>query len=325
MKQHDKENDSFYKEISDLKAAISLQEKELKDKDIKQKEFYDKFQDLFKQRERLHKEIQSHEEKTIRKEESIRGREHKMNAFSIENAKIKAELAGLEHEFSQYKNVEVYASKSESQLKSEINEFERMFQNFGNVNMKALEVYEAVEKEYNMLMEKSETLGKEKNHVLEMMNEIETKKKELFMRTFDIINKHFKEMFNSLSTKGDAYLELENTNNPLLEGVGIKVRIIGKKFLDIRSLSGGEKTMTALAFIFSIQEYHPASFYILDEVDAALDKNNSERLAELIKRYSKNAQYIVISHNDAVIEHGDILYGVSMGAHNMSKVVSLQT
>jgi len=325
MKQHDKENDSFYKEISDLKAAISLQEKELKDKEIKQKEFYDKFQDLFKQRERLHKEIQSHEEKTIRKEESIRGREHKMNAFSIENAKIKAELAGLEHEFSQYKNVEVYASKSESQLKSEINEFERMFQNFGNVNMKALEVYEAVEKEYNMLMEKSETLGKEKNHVLEMMNEIETKKKELFMRTFDIINKHFKEMFNSLSTKGDAYLELENTNNPLLEGVGIKVRIIGKKFLDIRSLSGGEKTMTALAFIFSIQEYHPASFYILDEVDAALDKNNSERLAELIKRYSKNAQYIVISHNDAVIEHGDILYGVSMGAHNMSKVVSLQT
>jgi len=107
-------------------------------------------------------------------------------------------------------------------------------------------------------------------------------------------------------------------------GVLIKVRITGKKFMDIRSLSGGEKTMTALAFIFAIQEHEPASFYIFDEVDAALDKRNSEKLAELVRAYSSRAQYIIISHNDGVINQADILYGVSMNEHGQSKVVSLK-
>ena len=94
--------------------------------------------------------------------------------------------------------------------------------------------------------------------------------------------------------------------------------------MDIRSLSGGEKTMTALAFIFSIQEYEPASFYIFDEVDAALDKKNSEKFAQLIKKYSAKAQYIVISHNDNVITSANTLYGVSMDEHGISNVVSLK-
>ncbi len=82
--------------------------------------------------------------------------------------------------------------------------------------------------------------------------------------------------------------------------------------------------MTALAFTFAIQEYEPASFYVLDEVDAALDKHNSERLAKLVQEYSKQAQYVVISHNDAVISEADTLYGISMNEHGMSQVVSLK-
>ena len=117
---------------------------------------------------------------------------------------------------------------------------------------------------------------------------------------------------------------LENPENPFEGGVTIKVRLTGKKFLDIRGLSGGEKTMTALAFIFSIQEYEPHSFYILDEVDAALDKHNSEKLAELIRKYVKNAQYIVISHNDSLISEADNLYGISMNEHGVSQVTSLK-
>jgi chromosome segregation protein len=94
--------------------------------------------------------------------------------------------------------------------------------------------------------------------------------------------------------------------------------------MDIRSLSGGEKTMTALAFIFAIQEHEPASFYVMDEVDAALDKKNSERLANLVRKYTDRAQYVVISHNDAVISEADILYGVSMNEDGMSNVTSLR-
>jgi len=104
----------------------------------------------------------------------------------------------------------------------------------------------------------------------------------------------------------------------------IKVRLTGSKFLDIKSLSGGEKTMTALAFIFAIQEHDPASFYILDEVDAALDKKNSEKLSELVKKYSDHAQYIIISHNDGIISQADTLYGISMDEYGMSNVTSLR-
>jgi len=126
-------------------------------------------------------------------------------------------------------------------------------------------------------------------------------------------------------TKGESYLELENVEDPFAAGLRIPVKLTGNKFLDIRGLSGGEKTMTALAFLFALQEHEPAMFYVLDEVDAALDKHNSEKLAQLIRSYCSKAQYIVISHNDAVIAEGDILYGVSMNAEaGLSTVVSLK-
>jgi len=146
----------------------------------------------------------------------------------------------------------------------------------------------------------------------------------LFMNTFDVIHNNFQNFFSALSKKGEATLEIEDPEDIFEAGVGIKVRLTGNKFLDIRSLSGGEKTLTALAFIFSIQEHEPASFYILDEVDAALDKHNSEKLARLIRKYCTSAQYIVISHNDAVISEADNLYGVSMDEHSISKVMSLK-
>jgi len=120
------------------------------------------------------------------------------------------------------------------------------------------------------------------------------------------------------------FLQIENEENPFEGGVMIKVRLSGNKFMDIHSLSGGEKTLTALAFIFAIQEHQPASFYLFDEVDAALDKRNSAKLSEYIRKYSDKAQYIVISHNDAVITDADQIYGVSMQQDGISKVVSLK-
>ena len=157
-----------------------------------------------------------------------------------------------------------------------------------------------------------------------MINEIETKKKELFLKVFEVVNGNFQKIFQILSTKGDASMVLENPKSPFDGGVQIKVRLKGTKYMDIRSLSGGEKTLTALAFIFAVQEHNPASFYILDEVDAALDKRNAEKLASLIRTYSSKAQYVVISHNDGVINAADNLYGVSMDQHGITKVVSLK-
>lgn len=324
IKQHDKEIVVFNNETDDLNKKIVVSEKDLKEKEKKQAEFYLKFKELFGKRDALTEQVQKLETKIITSEEKIRGIEQRTNIHAVENARVKAEIFALMEEFSKYSNVELFKSKPIEQIKKDIAEFEKMARDIGNVNMRALEIYDSVEKEYNSLVEKKDTLSKEKEEVLVMINEIDTKKKELFMKFFEIINANFQTMFSKITTKGEAFLEVENMEDPFLEGVGIKVRLTGKKFLDIRSLSGGEKTLTALAFLFSIQEHQPASFYVFDEVDAALDKRNSEKLAHLIKAYSQKAQYIIISHNDGIISEADVLYGVSMDEHNVSKVVSLK-
>jgi chromosome segregation protein len=324
IKQLDDEKKDFKSEIQELQKLNSIKNKELKEKETEAKKFYAQFKDMFNKRTKISNDINTNDVKINSKQHKSREIEIKLNTISLTNAKTSAELSGLEEEFKQFEKTPLLKEKDEEMIKREIYRFEKMKEEIGNVNMKALEMYENIEKEYNGLMEKKETLDKERIDVVKMIEEIDKNKKELFMTNFNTINKNFQEIFLELSTKGQAFLDVENPEDPFSEGVQIKVRITGNKFMDIKSLSGGEKTMTALAFIFAIQEHDPAEFYIMDEVDAALDKKNSERLADLILKYSKKAQYIVISHNDGIITKADTLYGISMDEHNVSKATSLK-
>ncbi|MEK6858223.1 MAG: AAA family ATPase [Nanoarchaeota archaeon] len=320
----DKEKKNFESEMDVLSGEIKEKEKELGQKEEDQKEFYAEYKSLFDKRNKSQDFINSCESKVLVQEEKSRNEELQINTVSIEEARMKAEIAGIEVEISQYPGVELDLEKSEEEFKKSIASQERSLAGIGNVNMRALEIYEITEKEYTGLVVKKESLKVEKEEVLNLMNEIEGSKKDLFMNSLNVINENFKRIFLDLSSKGDAFLEVENPEKLFEEGIRIKVKLAGEKFLDIRSLSGGEKTMTALAFLFAIQEHEPASFYVLDEVDAALDKHNSQLLANLIRKYCHKAQYIVISHNDAVISEADILYGVSMKKDvGISQVVSL--
>ncbi|MCF7901289.1 chromosome segregation protein SMC [Candidatus Woesearchaeota archaeon] len=324
LKQLDKEEKDFKEEQKDLQELLKGQEKELKTKEESEKKFYAQFKDLFNKRNKLTDEINSLENQILKDNDSSRQKEQKMNITGMENAKVKAELAGLAEEMKQYEGVPIYKNKPVEDIKKEIKDFEKMRENIGAVNMKALEIYDNVEKEYIKLTEKKEKLTHEQEDVLLMINEVDSKKKELFMKTYEVVNHNFKEIFKTLSTKGSASLDLEDKKDVFNGGLHIKVKLSGSKYMDIRSLSGGEKTMTALAFIFAVQEHDPAAFYVLDEVDAALDKKNSERLAKLVKQYSNRAQYIMISHNDGVIGEADQLYGISMNEHGMSKITTLK-
>ncbi|MFH1591680.1 MAG: chromosome segregation protein SMC [archaeon] len=324
LKQHEKEEGEFKQEMTGLKENVKKHEADLKIKEKAQKEFYAKFKDLFARRTSLEKKIEEAEERVKGKEFKMRDLENRISTLSLEHARIEAELSAVNKEFEEYQDQELIKGMAEAELEKESSSIARQVLAMGAVNLRALEVYDHVEKEYTSLTEKKEKLLLEKEDVMMMMNEIEVKKKELFLVTFDKVNDQFKKIFGELSTKGEAFLELENPESPFDGGARISVRITGKKFLDIRSLSGGEKTLTALAFIFAIQEDDPASFYVLDEVDAALDKRNSEKLSHLVRKYSSRSQYIVISHNDGVISEADALYGVSMNEHGISKVVSLK-
>ncbi|MBI2102892.1 chromosome segregation protein SMC [Candidatus Woesearchaeota archaeon] len=322
VKQHEKEEAAFTEEIKTLGERVDVVEQELKIKEQASKEFYAKYHQLFAEREKINSEIskQEHDIESVR--EKSRASEREVNLVSLKNAEIKAKLAGLQEEFSRYKDAEILKNIPVQDIQKEINKFEVMLAQMSAVNMKALEVYELVEKEFNELIKKKEELTTEKTDVLTMMNEIETKKKDHFMKTFHRVNENFQRVFESLFTKGKAYLQLDNIDSPFDDGMSIQVKVSGNRFMDLKSLSGGEKTLTALAFIFAIQEFQPATFYILDEIDAALDKHNSEKLAKLIKTYSDRAQYIVISHNDSLIAEADTLFGVSM-VDGVSKITSI--
>ncbi|MBI5398388.1 chromosome segregation protein SMC, partial [Candidatus Woesearchaeota archaeon] len=257
LKGHDKEIEVFDAEVEQLKERVKLQESDLVEKEKKEKEFYAQFKDLFQKRTKFSDEVSKREQKTYKIADDARKVEHKINTIALEVAKIGAELGGLQLQFEQFKDVQVDSEKSDGVLQKEIAQFEKMVENLGAVNMKALEIYDTAEKEYHELLHKKDVLQKEKEAVLGLMKEIEDKKKVIFMKTFVALQGNFKRLFSSLSTKGEAELVLENPEDPFAEGMLIKVRITGDKFLDIRSLSGGEKTMTALAFIFAVQEYEP--------------------------------------------------------------------
>lgn len=323
IKQQDKEYNEFQKELSDIKELIKNREQELKSREQEEKKFYSNFKDLVNKRNKLTERIQNLETNTAREEEKLKNNEQRLNSVNIDRAKAIAELEALQKEFDPFKDAKIRRGQSIEELKVKIKESEKELNSIGNVNLRALEVYEQIQEEYGKVIEKVDKLKIEKEDVLKMMAEIESKKKEIFMKTYNVIIKNFKDIFSQLTTKGEAHVQLENSENPFEGGIDIQVKISGNKFLDIRSLSGGEKTMAALSFIFAIQEYDPSPFYLLDEVDAALDKTNSELLSKLIQKYAQKAQYIVISHNDNIITEAEYIYGVSM-QDNISKVVSLK-
>ncbi|MFX1362160.1 MAG: chromosome segregation protein SMC [Promethearchaeota archaeon] len=178
------------------------------------------------------------------------------------------------------------------------------------INQKAILRYPTVKERYDELSEKQNRLLLEKNSIIEFMDEIEREKTKVFMSTFNKINYNFNKIFGQLSPDGEAHLVLENEMHPFMGGIRIKANPGGKKVLYLEAMSGGEKALTSLALIFAIQRCQPAPFYIFDEVDASLDLANVKRVAELIKEFSKDSQFIVISLQDVMMARADSLLGL---------------
>ena len=237
--------------------------------------------------------------------------QQELGKLNIEKAKIEAKFEDLSVRVKEGgKELKPFIDMSISVLKAKERETLEKMQALGSINLKAIEDFEAFKTEFDDFKEKVDKIVSERNSIIETMMKIEERRREVFLSCLESIKKHFKEVYNEL-TGGEASLELEDPNN-IDSGLLIKAQPPGKKLLHIDSMSGGEKTLTAFAFLFAIQRHKPTPFYILDEADAALDKKNSNLVAKLIKRHSKDAQFIIISHNDAIIKEADQVYGVSM-------------
>lgn len=249
--------------------------------------------------------------------ESFKARRRELEP-QLETARTELENSGVE--INKLEPVEV----SIDEITSKIQRLERRMEELGDVNMRALAAYEEVLTRQEELKLQIETLSKERKEILDRMQGYEQLKKETFMKTYTNINENFKELFHQLS-EGEGELMLENPSDPLSGGLDIKARIREKPHpVSLKALSGGEKTITALAFVLAIQKYMPAPFYAFDEVDANLDTMNVERIADMIKTQSKNTQFIVVSHRKPMIESANRTIGVTQKEKGITKVTGIK-
>jgi len=317
-----KDKKEIEKEIGHLSGYL-VENREKLDKKQKDSEILNtKFKNLYSERTDLQEKIKQKNTLLVNKQNALGRIEDVINEFKIEKARHSASKESFEFELKDFQGVG-FISGSMQFLKQKLEKSQRIIVTIGSVNLRALETYDNVKEEYDRVAEKAEHIENERDEILKVIEEIDKKKKKTFMKTFNAINDLFSRNFSQLSVKGRAFLEIENKEDIFEGGIGITIKVGKGKYFDVSSLSGGEQTLVALALIFAIQEYNPYCFYILDEIDAALDKRNSELLANLLKKYMKAGQYIVISHNDTIISGANVIYGVSMNS-GISKVISLR-
>jgi len=194
----------------------------------------------------------------------------------------------------------------------------------GPVNLVAIEEYEETEQRHQFLSQQHDDLVSAKTELLEVINRINTQTRQMFVETFVKIRDNFRAMFEDVFGGGKADLILSDENDVLESGIEIVARPPGKQLQSISLLSGGEQTMVAVSLLFSIYQVKPSPFCVLDELDAPLDESNVVRFVKILQRFISLSQFIIITHNKRTIGMADVLYGVTMQEHGVSKIVSVK-
>ena len=207
-------------------------------------------------------------------------------------------------------------------LQTDLQAIQQRMEALEPVNMLALEELEALEERLNELNERLEVLNSEREELLLRIETVATLRQDAFMEAFTAVDGHFREIFASLSD-GDGHLQLENPEEPLEGGLTLVAHPKGKTVRRLASMSGGEKSLTALSFLFALQRFRPSPFYALDEVDSFLDGVNVERLAALIARQAEAAQFMVVSHRRPMIGAAQRTIGVTQARGAHTQVVGL--
>ncbi|KYK30317.1 MAG: hypothetical protein AYK22_04225 [Thermoplasmatales archaeon SG8-52-3] len=228
----------------------------------------------------------------------------------------------LEQELKLY-NVEITDTNlpNVESLKDSIKAIEESMRDLEPVNMRALEEYDHQIERKKKLDEDVKHLKTQKKNLIVLVSEITEKKKERFLEVFDAVNRNFKNIYSQLSENGEAELKLEDPENIFDSGLTIKARPRGKKVLLLSALSGGEKSIASIAFIFAIQEYDPSPFYVLDEVDMFLDGVNAETVSRMVKRNAQDSQFIMVTLRKIALKEANHVYGVTMRDTGVSEMI----
>ena len=221
--------------------------------------------------------------------------------------------------------MEMPENLDEREARAEVADLRKSVRSLGAVNELALQTYEEEKERLEFLTEQQVDLEKAEETLLETIKEINTTASERFMETFEHIRANFQRIFNSLfGSEAGADLVLSDPDDPLESAIEITARPRGKRPCGIAQLSGGEKTLTAIALLFGIYLVKPSPFCILDEVDAPLDDANVERFMGLIREFSTETQFILVTHNKRTMEGADRLYGITMQETGVSRLVGVK-
>jgi len=207
-------------------------------------------------------------------------------------------------------------------LQQNADKLKKRIENIGEVNPTAIEAFQEMKKRYEFILEQKNDLVTAKDSLLQTIQEVEATANQQFLETFNRVRENFQMVFKALFTEEDtADLVLDNPANLAETGIDIIAKPKGKRPSSITQLSGGEKTLTATALLFSIYLIKPAPFCILDEVDAPLDDANVGKFTQMIKKFSENSQFIIVTHNKQTMSAVDVVYGVTMQEPGVSKLV----
>ncbi|GGB06641.1 chromosome segregation protein SMC [Mucilaginibacter rubeus] len=304
----------------------------------------DNLLEMYEQKENLEKATQQAEQEyyqwrgliTENESQVSSLRRKKENSEVIENElrdernNLKIDLNALKERLSVEFNIdiedlpesEVPEGESEQDLREKAEKLKKQLDDFGAINPMAVEAYNEMNERYTFIQAQKKDLSEAKASLLATIQEIDDTAKDKFMTAFIMVRENFIKVFRSLFNEEDSCdLILTDPDHPLESDIDIIAKPKGKRPLSINQLSGGEKTLTATAILFSLYLLKPAPFCIFDEVDAPLDDTNIDKFNNIIRTFSKDSQFIIVSHNKRTIASTDVIYGVTMVEQGISRVV----
>ena len=305
--------------VAELETEIEEQEELLAEKEAQVAELESELAELKGEREDLREDLS--EARTARDEQkdTVTTVASVLEELEGDAERLAWEVEELESEVGDYDPEEI---PDHGYVKGQITRLENEMEALEPVNMRAIDQYNEVEADLEDLQEKRATLQEEADGIRERIEGYEQRKKAVFMEAYEGIDEHFQRIFAKLSD-GSGELHLEDREDPFEGGLTMKAQPGDKPVQRLDAMSGGEKSLTALAFIFAIQRFNPAPFYALDEVDAFLDAANAEMVGEMVDELAGDAQFVVVSHRAALLERSERAIGVTMQEDNVSAVTGI--
>ena len=307
-------------DIRDHEAEIEERKAELEKKREAVEELEAELAELKADREDLQATLRAAKTDRDDKRDEVDRIESNLDSLRETKERLSWEIDELDAEVGDY---DPEAIPGHDEVQSAIDRLTAEMEALEPVNMLAIDEYDEVQSELDDLQERRDVLVDEREAIEERIDRFDRQKKETFMHAFDAINRNFTDIFERLSD-GTGDLHLENAEDPFDGGLTMKAQPGDKPIQRLTAMSGGEKSLTALAFIFAIQRHNPAPFYALDEIDAFLDAANAERVGEMVDDLSADAQFVVVSHRSALLERSERAIGVTMQGDNVSAVTGIQ-